>query len=140
MSAFINDIFVPVEIHIKENPTGFHKFEVLWTPSILIMDPQAKERVRNEGYLPKDEFRAWLEMSLARLAFVGKRWTEAQERFNGVVHRFPRSAVAAYSVYWRGISSYKETQDHRDLSAVTEEFKQKYQDSIWAKKAMVWGS
>jgi len=138
--TFINENFVPVEIHIKENPAGFHRFDVLWTPSVLIMDPEGKERVRNEGYLPRADFRAWLEMGLARLAFVAKKWAEAEERFDGVVRKYPESGVAAYSVYWRGVSRYKETKDRTDLSAVNEEFKHRYQDSIWAKKAVVWGS
>ncbi|HET6516542.1 MAG TPA: hypothetical protein VFG09_15420 [Thermodesulfovibrionales bacterium] len=128
-----------MEIHIKENRTGFHRFDVLWTPSVLIMDPQGKERVRNEGYLPRVEFQAWIEMSLARLAFVAKKWSEAEERFDGIVRRYPDSGVAAYSVYWRGASRYKKTRDHKDLSAVNGEFKHRYQDSTWAKKASVWG-
>ncbi len=129
-----------MEIHIKENPTGFHRFDVLWTPTVLIMDTEGKERVRTEGYLPKVEFRAWLDMSLARLAFVAKKWTEAEKKFDAVVRQYSDSGVAAYSVYWRGVSRYKETKDHRDLSAVAEEFKHRYQDSIWAKKSVVWGN
>ncbi len=140
MSAFINKTFVPLEIHIKENPTGFHRFDVLWTPTVLIMDSEGKERVRNEGYLPKAEFQAWLDMCLARLAFVSKKWTDAEKKFDAVVRQYPNSGVAAYSVYWRGVSRYKETHDHTALSAVTEEFRHKYQDSIWAKKAVVWGN
>ena len=128
-----------LEIHIKENPAGFHRFDVLWTPSVLIMDAQGKERVRNEGYLPKAEFRAWLDMGLARLAFVAKKWAEAEARFDGIVKCNPESAVAAYSVYWRGASRYKQSHDHKALSAVAEEFRHKYQESIWAKKSVVWG-
>jgi hypothetical protein len=36
------------------------------------MDPRGVERRRSEGYLPKAEFRAWLEMALARLVFSAK--------------------------------------------------------------------
>ena len=104
------------------------------------MDPEGKERVRNEGYLPKAEFRAWLEMTLARLAFVAKKWDEAETRFDGIIQCHPGSAVAAYAVYWRGVSRYKKTHEQRDLSAVTEEFRHRYQESIWAKKAVVWGN
>ena len=139
VSAFINETFIPLEIHIKDNPTGFHRFDVLWTPSVIITDTGGIERVRNEGYLPKMEFRAWLEMGLARLAFVEKKWRVAEERFDTVIRRYPDSAVAAYSVYWRGVSIYKETHNPADLSAVAGEFRNRYQESIWAKKASVWG-
>ncbi len=103
------------------------------------MDPGGKERVRNEGYLPKTEFQAWLAMGLARLAFMAKIWVEAEEKFDSVIRQYPESAVAAYSVYWRGVSRYKRTHDHAELSAVAGEFHQRYQESIWAKKASVWG-
>jgi hypothetical protein len=139
VSAFINDTFIPLEIHIKDNPAGFHRFDVLWTPCVLIMDPGGKERVRNEGYLPKTEFRAWLAMGLARLAFVEKNWVEAEENFDSVIRQYPESAVAAYSVYWRGVSRYKRTHDPAELSAVAGEFGHRYRESIWAKKASVWG-
>lgn len=103
------------------------------------MDAGGIERVRNEGYLPKKEFQAWLAMGLARLSFVGKNWVEAEERFDTVVRLYPDSGVAAYSVYWRGVSRYKRTHNPADLSAVAGEFRLKYQESIWAKKASVWG-
>ena len=113
---------------------------MLWTPSVLIMDPKGKERVRNEGYQPKDEFRAWLDMGLARLDFVAKKWAEAESRFDGIVKCNPDLEVAAYSVYWRGASSHKQSHDHKALSAVDEEFRHKYQESSWAKKSAVWGN
>jgi len=105
---------------------------------VLILDPGGRERERNKGYLQKSELEAWLEMSLARLASKGKRWTEAEERFYGIVHRFPQSGVAAYAVYRRRVSRNKLTQDQKDLFGVTGEVKQGHRDSIWAKKAEVW--
>lgn len=103
------------------------------------MDSGGKERVRNEGYLPKTEFQAWLAMGLARLAFVEKNWVEAEKNFDLVIRQYPESGVAAYSVYWCGVSRYKRAHDHAELSAVAEKFRHRYKESIWAKKASVWG-
>ena len=36
------------------------------------MDPEGHERKRLEGYLPKDEFQTFLELGLARVAFMKK--------------------------------------------------------------------
>jgi len=44
----------------------------LWTPTILVMDANGVERYRIEGYLPKNWFRARLEMGLGRVAFMHK--------------------------------------------------------------------
>lgn len=138
MSGFINENFVPVEAHIKEHPAYFHRFDVVWTPTVLVLDSDGVERFRVEGYLPKDEFRAHLEMGLARVAFMHKRWADAEQRCAQIVERYPDSKVAPEAVYWRGVSHYKATNDHTALGEVAEQFKQKYQDSVWALKASVW--
>jgi len=129
---------VPVEAHIKEHPAYFHRFDAVWTPTVLVMDSDGVERLRVEGYLPRDEFRAHLEMGLARVAFMHKRWADAERMFAQVLERYPETKVAPEAVYWRGVSHYKRTNDHTVLGQVADEFKQKYQDSVWAQKASVW--
>lgn len=129
---------MPLEAHIKEHPAYFHRFDAVWTPTVLILDSDGDERLRVEGYLPRDEFRAQLEMGLARVAFMNKRWADAEQRYAQVVERYPDSQSAPEAVYWRGVSHYKATSDHTALGEVAEQFKQKYQDSVWAMKASVW--
>lgn len=101
------------------------------------MDAQGNERVRNEGYLPRTEFRAWLEMALARLAFVRKLWEEAERRYAGVVGRYPQATSAAEAIYWRGVSRYK-MNDRAALGDTAALIAVKYPDSLWATKASVW--
>lgn len=127
-----------VEAHIKEHPAYFHRFDALWTPTVLILDSEGVERLRIEGYLPKTEFRAQLEMGLARVAFMHKQWADAERRYAQVVERYPDSKVAPEAVYWRGVSRYKRTNDHMVLGEVPEQLKEKYADSVWALKASVW--
>ncbi|HEV2915330.1 MAG TPA: thioredoxin fold domain-containing protein [Pyrinomonadaceae bacterium] len=138
VSSFINENFVPVEAHIKEHPAYFHRFDAVWTPTVLVLDSEGVERQRLEGYLPKEEFRAQLELGLARVAFMHKKWAEAERRYAQIVERYPDSKVAPEAVYWRGVSHYKATNDHTVLGEVAEQFKRKYQDSVWAQKASVW--
>ncbi|HWS53502.1 MAG TPA: thioredoxin fold domain-containing protein [Pyrinomonadaceae bacterium] len=137
-SSFINENFVPVEAHIKERPAYFHRFDAVWTPTVLVLDPDGTERLRIEGYLPKDEFRAQLEMGLARVAFMRKRWADAEQRYAAVVERYPDSKVAPEAVYWRGVSRYKATNDHTALGDVPGQLEEKYADSVWALKALPW--
>ncbi len=129
---------MPLEAHIKEHPAYFHRFDAVWTPTVLVMDADGTERLRIEGYLTKDEFRAHLEMGLARIAFMNKKWGEAEERYARVVERYPDSKMAAEAIYWRGVSSYKRTNDHTVLGEVPEQLKGKYADSVWAMKAIPW--
>lgn len=129
---------MPVEAHIKEHPAYFHRFDAVWTPTILILDSDGTERHRVEGYLPREEFRAQLELGLARVAFMRKQWAEAERRYGQLIERHPDSKAAPEAVYWRGVSHYKATNDHTALGEVAEQFEHKYQDSVWAQKASVW--
>jgi hypothetical protein len=138
VSSFINENFVPLEAHIKEHPAYFKRFDAVWTPTVLVMDADGMERLRVEGYLPKDEFRAHLEIGLARIAFMRKQWDEAERRYAQVIEQYPDSKVAPEAVYWRGVSRYKRTNDHNVLGEVPTQLNEKYPDSVWALKASVW--
>lgn len=129
---------MPIEAHIKEHPAYFHRFDALWTPTVLILDSGGVERHRIEGYLPKDEFRAQLEMGLARVAFMNKHWADAERRYAEVLERYPDSKAAPEALYWKGVSRYKATNDHTVLGEMPEQFKEKYGNSIWALKTAAW--
>ena len=129
---------MPLAAHIKEHPAYFHRFDALWTPSVLILDPNGEERYRIEGYLPVDEFRAQLEMGLARVAFMSKNFADAERRYAAVLDRYGNTKAAPEALYWRGVSHYKSTNDHTVLSELPGMFRQRYPDSIWAMKTVAW--
>ena len=129
---------MPLAAHIKEHPAYFHRFDALWTPSVLILDPNGEERYRIEGYLPVDEFRAQLELGLARVAFMNKKFADAEQRYAAVVDRYANTKAAPEALYWKGVSHYKATNDHTVLGELPELFRQKYPDSIWALKTAAW--
>ena len=129
---------MPLEAHIKEHPVYFHRFDVSWTPTVLILDSNGVERFRLDGYLPKDEFRAQLELGLAHVAFMNKHWAEAESRFAAVLEKYPESKSAPEALYWKGVSHYKATNDHTVLGELPGQFQEKYPDSIWALKALPW--
>src|SRR4051812_16756861 len=116
----------------------FHRLDVLWTPTVLILDSSGAERRRIEGYLPRDEFFAELHLGLGRAAFMRKQWTEAERYYDQVIERFPKTMGAAEAVYWRGVSRYKRTNDHTMLPATAAELDKQYPQSPWATKASIW--
>jgi TolA-binding protein len=105
---------------------------------VLILDANGVERHRIEGYLPNDEFRAQLEMGLARVAFMNKNWADAERRYSEVLDRYPNSKTAPEALYWKGVSHYKATNDHTVLGELPEQFEQKYPESVWALKTAAW--
>ena len=125
-------------MNIKEHATWFKRFDVPWTPTAMVVDAEGKERYRIEGYLPREEFFAQVKLGLARVAFLAKRFEEAEAIYNDIVLHHPNSASAAEAIYWRGVAQYKRTKDHTVLNAVAKEFTQHFQGSIWAEKASIW--
>jgi TolA-binding protein len=100
-----------------------------------VLDESGKERYRIEGYLPKDEFAAELLLGLARVAFTAKKWADAEKLYEEILQKYPSSTAA---LYWKGVSTYKETNDHHVLGAIAKTLQQKYPNSVWAKKAIPW--
>jgi len=102
------------------------------------MDPDGKERSRLEGYLPRDEFRLFLEMGLARVAYMKKDLADAERRYAEIVERYPESQFAPEALYYLGVSRYSISHDSAILAETARAFTEKYQDSIWALKSLPW--
>jgi hypothetical protein len=129
---------VPVEAHIKEHPAWFKRFDAVWTPTVLLLDSEGKERVRLEGYLTHGSFDAWLRCGLGHLAFARKRFADAERWFDEVATRHADSHFGAEATYYRGVARYSATRDHAVLKALAPELQQKYPGTIWAEKSIPW--
>jgi len=112
---------------------------VQWTPVLIIADSGGTERHRFEGFLPVEEFLPQLELGLAKIAFAANRFDETERRFREIVERYPNSDVAPEALYWAGVSKYKGTGDAEALKETAAAVQSKYPNSVWAKKASVWG-
>jgi len=138
VSLFINDNFIPLNVHIKENPKNFRRFGAVWTPTVLILDPEGTERRRLEGYFPKDDFRAFLEMGLARLAFIKKDWPNAERRYSEVIEDHPDSHFVPQAIYYRGVSRYSASHVAIELVDTAKILKEKYQGNEWHLRSVCW--
>jgi hypothetical protein len=144
VARFVNEHFVPVRIHVRQHPelwkTVGERFGVQWTPTVLVVDPSGEERHRIEGFLPADDFLAQLELGTARSAFANGRFEEAEKRFQSIVEKYPDSEVAPEALYWAGVSRYKGSGNAAALADTAHGFRDRYQQSSWAKKASVWAA
>jgi len=105
---------------------------------VLLLDAAGKERVRLEGYLPNNDFMAALKNGLGRIAFVQKKYADAERWYGDVVLHFGDSHVAPEAMYWRAVAQYNASHDHTFLGKVAEELRSKYPSSVWATKAIPW--
>jgi len=139
VATFVRLHFNPVRLHVKTHPEAMQRFGVNWTPTILILDDAGKEQHRIEGFLPVDEFLAQLQLGLGHVEFKNGKCEDAERQFRDVCENLPGTDAAAEAMYWAGVSRYKATNDPAALKATADAFKTQYQDSVWAKKASVWG-
>jgi hypothetical protein len=130
--------FVPVRVHIKEQPGMWHRFGVRWTPTVLVLGPDGKEVRRVEGYLPADELLGQLELALAFLAVARKDWTRAEQSFERVVERYPETDGAPEAQYWAGVAKYSGSHNAAALAETARRFGERYGDTGWAKRASIW--
>jgi TolA-binding protein len=144
VATFITDNVLPVRVHVREQADEFKRlgarFNAQWTPTTLIIDPEGQERHRIEGFLPADDFLAQLELGLAKSDFARGRFEDAERRFRALVERFPKGDAAAEALYWAGVSRYKHSGDPAALRDTARQFRDRFTETPWAKKASVWAA
>ena len=102
------------------------------------MDSEDVERYRIEGYLPKSWFRGRLELALARVDFMKKKWADAEEAYAAVAASQAGTYLAPEAIYWRAVCHYKATNDHTVLAEVATELLEKYPGDEWTLKSVPW--
>src|SRR5262245_40909091 len=102
------------------------------------MDPGCEERRRLERYLPKDEFRAYLELGLARVAFARKDFADAERRYAAVAENYADSTFAPEAVYYDGVSRYSASHDSKELAMTAKVLSEKYAGDTWQLRSIPW--
>ncbi|MBA2457623.1 MAG: tetratricopeptide repeat protein [Gemmatimonadales bacterium] len=143
VARFVEENFIPVRVHVREQADEFKRlgarYSAQWTPTILVLDPEGVERHRIEGFLPAGDLIAQLALGLGHSAFARGDFAGAERRFREVAERHGDSEAGAEALYWAGVSRYKATNDAAALAETAQRFRERYQDTSWAKKASVWG-
>ncbi len=110
----------------------------MWTPTVVLLDSDGRERARIEGYLPNMDFVAALQNALGRIALVHKQYADAERWYDQVVTDYGQSHFAAEAMYWLAVARYKATSDHTVLGKAAEELRNAYRSSVWTSKAIPW--
>lgn len=138
VTALIDQEFIPVRVHVKENPTAWKRFGIRWTPTVIVLSPDGQEVRRIEGFLPTDDFLGQLDLDLGYLAANRKDWSTAQRWF-AEASKHENTDAGPEGLYWEGVSRYSASHDHTILPQITRAFTNKYQNTSWAKRASIWG-
>ncbi len=134
VARFVDLNFIPVQVEVS-NKELVEKYNVAWTPTILVLDADGKEHYRSVGFLPPDLFIATLEVGKGRYYLDVEQYAEAQAVFEEVIDRCPVPEVVPEAVFFRGVAAYKRTHDPKPLRAAYDTLTAKYPQSEWAKRA-----
>jgi hypothetical protein len=77
-------------------------------------------------------------MGRARVAFMRKKFADAQAIYSEISVRFGNLALAAEALYWRDVCKYKATNDHTVLEPAAKELAQKFPGDEWQLKSLPW--
>jgi hypothetical protein len=138
VTAFIDEHFVPVRIHIKQQPRMWHRFGTRWTPTVMVRSPDDAEVRRLEGFLPADELLGQLTLALGHLAVNKKDWPTAERWFREAAQAEGTDA-GPEGQYWEGVARYSGSHDPGALKETYRRFTERYRDTSWAKRSVVWG-
>ena len=137
VTALIDEQFVPVRIHVKEQPRMWHRFGIRWTPTVMVLSPDGDEVRRIEGFLPADELLGQLRLALGHAAANKKDWATAERWFAEAAEGTGTDA-GPEGEYWRGVARFSANHDHTELAEINRRFQQRYRDTSWAKRASIW--
>jgi hypothetical protein len=141
VTALITEQFVPVRVHVKENPRAWHRFGIRWTPTVMVLSPEGNEVRRTEGFLPEDELLGQLRLMLGYEAVNRKDWKTA-ERWFGEAADAPgaeRTDAGPEGLYWQGVARFSASHAHDVLPELRRNLERRYPNTSWAKRSIVWG-
>jgi hypothetical protein len=138
VAAFIGQRFVAARMLRSEAMGVAKRFNVVWTPSFLIAEPDGTVRHRVVGFLPLTEFMAQLELGLGKVEFGRDQFVASERTFEEVVRRYPHTFATAEADYWAGVSRYKQDKDRQFLKATAERLGERYPNNEWTVRASCW--
>ena len=103
-----------------------------------MVDSDGNERMRLEGYLPRDEFQVFLELGLARVAFMKKDWATAERHYTDILEKHPDSKFAPEAIYYKGVSRYSASHEGSELAATASVLNEKFPGNEWQLRSLPW--
>lgn len=112
------------------------RFNVKWTPTLLIHDQRGTAHHSVVGYVPEEDLLAHLAFGRARVLFDTDHLIDAIELLKGVIETHPAAGVAPEAVYYLGVAEYKRYHDAGALRRVFDTLTVKYSESEWRRRAL----
>jgi hypothetical protein len=139
VAEFVEHHFLPVRVKVKENQGLVDAYFVSWTPNVVVADENGKVHYRVEGYLPPEDFLAYLSLGVGKYWFNRKQFPQPGGRFEEVARRHPGTEAGAEALFWLGVVRYKRSHDPAQLRACWQRLDQEYPTSAWTRRTQIPG-
>ena len=131
---FINKNMVPLRISYNTQLLAM-KFNVKWTPTIVILDSKGKEHSRAVGFFASEELIPLLLLGLAKMNFDMDRFDDALINLEKLLSHYPKSDSAPEAIYLKGVSLFKSKHNPKLLKDAYEKLRDDYPASEWKNRA-----
>lgn len=131
--------FIPVHLNTVNASAAVQRamaeFHMLWTPTLIWLDPHGVEIRRQVGYLPPEHFLAELQFVEAQAYLLHGEQAAAASGFRAAFERGPTTPTAPEALYWAGVAGYRASGTFEALTGPWHELKEKFPDSSWWTRA-----
>lgn len=138
VQRYLEEHFVALKTQVFwDKPSELmERFNVTWTPTLLIHDRWGKAHHGVVGYVPEDDLIAHLAFGRARILFDSDHLNDAIELLKNIIETHPRSGVAPEAVYYLGVAEYKVSHDAAALRKIFDTLTAKYPESEWRRRSL----
>lgn len=134
VAKFIQDHVVPVRLPSDAKPESVD-FNVKWTPTLVVLDPDGEEHHRTTGFMAPEELIPMILLGIGKTHFDREEFEQAIASLDGLLKDYSQSDSSPEAIFFRGVSLYKSTHDAQPLKEVYEKLQSEYPSSEWTKRA-----
>jgi hypothetical protein len=134
---YLQETFIPVKSQCfwDKRTEMMKRFGIVWTPTLVVLDPKGREHHRVVGFVPEDDFLAHLALGKGKMHFDLFRFAEAIQAFGAVIARHPDAGAVPEAVFFLGVAEYWKAHDPKGLRRAHDTLAAKFPESEWARRA-----
>lgn len=118
-------------LNCRADQPHFRQYQVIWTPTVAMLDRRGTAHYQSPGFLPPDHFLSMLRIGLARSLCAWGRYDEAAMHL-GPVAAAPHNPFAPEALYWLGVARYLKTHQRAPMLEAWNRLRAEHPESVWA--------
>ena len=136
VSRMINELTVPVQFDVKQDPGAFLRYHSFWTPTVVLQDVEGGEYRRSVGPLNAEQFLAELALGYGLRWFNAGRFERSVEELEKALEYTQHWPIRhAENLYYLAAARYEATEDIEKLTSTWKEMQARYPGSEWDLKS-----